>query len=250
MNKGLITKGFARTVKSYSANATIQKEMSRHLAQLIADYCLIHPTEILEIGCGTGFLTTEILHKFPYSNFTINDINSEVEESIKQIFVHAFLKPSFIFHDAETFNFTQTYNLICSSSCFQWFTNQSKFFSNIAKHITKDGLFAFSTFGPENMREIKATTTQGLEYFTIEQYQTVLVPHFATIYSHQDTITMYFPTAIDVLKHIKATGVNGAFCQHWTKGCLQEFSNNYERLKTDLGYPLTYHPIYFICKPL
>ena len=251
MIKELITRGFARTIESYPDNAIVQKQISQKLSNLVSNYKAIIPSEILEIGCGTGFLTSELLKLYPNSNWTVNDINKEVKESIDFLFQEkSFKKPTYLFEDAEKSIFPLQYDLIITSSCLQWFTDPKTFLASISKKLKNDGLLAFSTFGSQNMQEIRAITTQGLKYYSIDDYTTMLSENYEVIYCAEDTVTLCFDEPTEVLKHLKATGVNGAFRQHWTKSHLATFIANYNTLLTEQGFPLTYHPIYFICKPL
>ena len=251
MTKDSITKGFAKSINSYSNNASIQKEVSLKLAHLIAENIIIPPSQILEIGCGTGFLTSELLADFPFASFTINDINSTAEVTIRTLFNRSqSANPKFVFQDAELFDFPESYNLIASSSCFQWFDDQADFFKRISSKLKPQGLFAFSSFGPQNMEEIKASTNQGLSYYTLEQYKEILEPYFDIISFSEDVVKLNFETPYDVLKHLKATGVNGNFRQQWTRKDLETFTSNYKQFETERGFSLTYHPIYFICRAL
>lgn len=251
MLKQQITRGFARTIGTYSDNAIIQKQVSQRLCALVDDYKSAIPSHILEIGCGTGFLTSALLNLFPNSNWIINDINREVKAGIDFLFQEkSFHKPTYLFEDAETIKISQQFDLITTSSCVQWFSDPKAFFGSISKQLKKNGLLAFSTFGQENLKEIKSASGQGLNYYSVEDYREMLSANFEIIYCAEDIVTIYFDNPKDVLKHIKATGVNGAFRQHWTKGNLAEFTQKYAQAQKAEGFPLTYHPIYFICKPL
>jgi hypothetical protein len=61
-----------------------------------------------------------------------------------------------------------------------------------------------------------------------------------------DRIQLRFPTPLDVLRHLKNTGVNRSHAQFWTPGQLKRFTEQYSQFQLEDGsYPLTYHPIYF-----
>lgn len=249
MIKEQISNGFRRSLSSYPDQATIQKQVSEKLGQLIGKCLVESPNHILEIGCGTGFLTSALLNEFPYANWTVNDLNSDVKAHIDTVFsLKSERTPRYVFGDAETMDWTQNYNLIASSSCFQWFNAPETFFRNASECMTDGGFLAFSTFGPQNMQEIKSLSGQGLNYFSREDYFAMLSGRFEVISSSEEILEMYFDTPCEVLKHIKATGVNGSFRQHWTKARLAEFTKGYSKLHDEWGFPLTYHPIYFICK--
>jgi hypothetical protein len=61
---------------------------------------------------------------------------------------------------------------------------------------------------------------------------------------------MYFDSPLEVLKHIKATGVNSLHRQVWTPGRLRRFVDDYKQIFSDENdsVKLTYHPIILICK--
>lgn len=250
MVKELIIRGFARSLGTYSDSATIQRHVSEKLASLVLRYKTGLPYDILELGCGTGFLTENLLDAFPNANWTINDINSEVRESIGMLFQEkSFAKPLYVFDDAEKIPFDSNYDLIISSACIQWFSNLPLFLNEISNKLNANGLLAFSTFGSQNLTEIKMISGKGLNYYTLDDYTSFLNDKYEILYCSEDIVNLYFDDPYDVLKHIKSTGVNGAFRQHWTKSNLAEFMNDYKQFQTPKGYTLTYHPIYFICKP-
>ena len=67
MNKELIHNRFAKNLKSYDENAKIQKRMAERLMSFINNKS---PKNILEIGCGTGFLTKLIKENLDYEKLT------------------------------------------------------------------------------------------------------------------------------------------------------------------------------------
>ena len=70
------------------------------------------------------------------------------------------------------------------------------------------------------------------------------------MYSREEILHFTFPLPLDVLKHLQATGVTGLRSRKWTKGQLEDFCQRYHRqyAAQDGTVPLTYHPIYMICK--
>lgn len=240
INKKIMSERFKRSAKTYHKEALVQRRIAQHLCELVRPY-VSKPVSLLEIGCGTGFLTQEIMQHLPICSALLNDINSEMEP-----FIHHFLSEhkKFIAADAEDYPFSDNFNLIMSSSVIQWFNNIEKFIFNVYSSLTENGIIAFSTFGTKNMKEIKKVTGISLPYPDIRVY---LKPHFQILHYEEQVFRVQFETPLSVLQHLKNTGVNGVQQTSWNIKQINNFKVEYERLyKVENGVSLTYHPIYVI----
>jgi SAM-dependent methyltransferase len=91
MNKNLIHDRFAKNLKSYDENAKIQKRMAERLITFVQNK---QPKKILEIGCGTGFLTQLINKEFKFESFMAIDIVKDCEQYIKNISSNIIFTPA------------------------------------------------------------------------------------------------------------------------------------------------------------
>lgn len=248
IDKAVIASRFGKNTDSYEQNACVQKNIATHLMKLIKTYCRGDMGRILEIGCGTGFLTGYLREQWKQEELWVNDL---VESMCRKAATKCgILSSQCLVGDIETIDLPGLFSLITSSSVFQWLAHPADTFIRLASHINSEGWLAFSTFGEDNCIELKTLTGEGLNYLSIEELHDLLSPFFEIIYTEEDTHTLFFSTPSEVLRHIKNTGVN-ALPVHkiWTKGRLRDFEEDYTRLfLTDTGYPLTYHPRYLICR--
>ena len=152
--------------------------------------------------------------------------------------------------DAETLRFPAGQHLIVSCSAVQWFERPERFLSGCRELLTTGGYLAFSTFGPQNVREVASLTSETLPYRSLEELRRTLSGVYQIVYSREEILHFTFPLPLDVLKHLQATGVTGLRSRKWTKGQLEDFCQRYHRqyAAQDGTVPLTYHPIYMICK--
>ena len=234
MNKNLIHDRFAKNLKSYDENAKIQKRMAERLITFVQNK---QPKKILEIGCGTGFLTQLINKEFKFESFMAIDIVKDCEQYIKNISSNIIFTPA----DIEEFitSNNETYDLIISNASLQWVNNFEEVINTLKTFLNPNGELIFSTFGPENFREIYHITGASLEYFPVNELQR-LFPQ-ANIYT--EIHIMAFDTPKDVLKHLQLTGVNAIENTHWTKKDLTKFENGYKNLCSKRP-TLTYNPVY------
>ena len=236
MNKDLIQKRFAKNLDTYNDNAKIQKKMAERLLSFLdrKDF-----NDILEIGCGTGFLTQLVNEKFSFKTYTANDIVESCEKYVKEINPKINFIPADIEKAVE--NSDKKYDLIISNAVFQWVENLESFIKLHVSKLNDGGVLLFSTFGPENFREVNFVLGKTLPYYSTNELQEIIKGYKSVV--EQEMHVMAFKTPKDILKHIKSTGVNALEMVSWTKTDMQKFENGYNNFCS--GIPtLTYHPIY------
>ena len=236
MNKDLIQKRFAKNLDTYNDNAKIQKKMAERLLSFLErkDF-----DDILEIGCGTGFLTQLVNDSFNFNTYTANDIVESCEKYVKEINPKINFIPADIEKAVE--NSDKKYDLIISNAAFQWVENLESFIKLLISKLNEGGILLFSTFGPENFREVNFVLGKTLPYYSANELQEIVKDYKNIV--EQEMHVMAFKTPKDILKHIKSTGVNALEMVSWTKTDMQKFENGYNNFCS--GIPtLTYHPIY------
>lgn len=245
INKALLKRRFTRKLSEYNKLAVCQQHISQHLYDLWLNSDYRKDRKVLEIGCGTGFLTNLYLPTLNPSTLVLNDLCNIPA----QYFKAGNSSYTFIQGDAELIDFdTNTkFDYIVSASALQWFENIVNFFDKAYSLLNNDGVIVFSTFGKKNMKEINSITGLSLNYLEIDQLRDILSVNFEILYLNEEESVLHFDTPIDVIRHIKSTGVNSISDEpKWNKTQLKKFTANYN--KTDEKYPLTYNPIYIIAR--
>ena len=240
---------FAKSAPSYNNDAEAQQQVACRMINLLQPYLSKGVQRIIEIGCGTGFYSRLLIESFAPKQFTLNDICPEMEAYCGDILRHP--NHSFVACDAELWELPQPIDLLTSCSTFQWFFRPQVFFHKAYKALYNNGMFAFSTFGKDNLHEINSLTGLSLHYATMaELSETLSQTGFSILCAQEEKIILTFDSPKEVLLHIKRTGVNGISQQKWTKSTLQCFSERYaSNYSVDQGkISLTYHPMYFICR--
>lgn len=246
INKDKVQKGFVKSIQTYRKHAIVQEAIASRLINELLRQPVNNFKKVLEIGCGPAVLTEKFFQQFEANVYYANDIVEEYSDILSSI------RPDikFLSGDIESIDLPSSLDLIISSSTFQWFNNLDEFLSKIHQVLKPEGLLVFSTFGPDNYREIREVNNKGLNYLSFGKHEKLLSDKFEIIWSDKETITRFFATPLSVLFHMKQTGVNGISGKAWTKSDLKKFEEDYQDLfGTDLGVPLTYQPLYFIAKP-
>ncbi|MCM1264615.1 MAG: malonyl-ACP O-methyltransferase BioC [Candidatus Gastranaerophilales bacterium] len=234
MIKELIKQRFSKSLNTYQDSAIVQKQMAEKISENLSGLTF---ENILELGCGTGFVTKRIAANCKFSSYDAVDIVNGCESYIKQISN----KINFINTDIEEYSTEKKYNLIISNASLQWLEDFESFVKKIKNNLADNGLFVFTLFGKENFKELKTITGKSLRYYSNEELAEIFNEFNLKI--SEDIITLNFQTPKDVLYHIKNTGVNSINQEHWTKSDLKQFEDDYLKLNNG-KITLTYHPIY------
>ena len=276
MNKRLIAERFSKAITTYPKEANVQRQIADKMIRLLAKHISSPCSKVIEFGCGTGIYSRMLLQTLHPEELLLNDLCPDMKYCCEDLLEKK--QVSFLPGDAETVSFPTESTLITSCSALQWFESPENFFERCNTLLNNQGYFAFSTFGKENMKEIRELTGNGLPYRSREELEVALSPHFDILYSEEELIPLSFEDPIKVLYHLKQTGVNGLstqssptgkqendLCssdnnsknnfknnlpqQQWTRRDLQLFCERYmQEFTQGTSVSLTYHPIYIIAK--
>ncbi len=243
IDKSLVRERFRQSLDTYDESAVVQAKMAQKLSELIE----VHRSPIvgraLEIGAGSGMLSKHLPHA-QIEQMWVNDLVDESMPVIEQI------RPGFspLSGDIEQLELPEDLDLILSGSTFQWLSDPKAFFHKLHDHLVPRGLLCFSTFGPDNCREVRELSGQGLPYMTLEEHLELLAD-FDCLHAEQIHYPMYFDNARKVLGHLKRTGVNGLQKRPWSITKVIKFQRQYDQqFRDEKGVRLTYHGMFFVLK--
>ena len=245
VDKALVAQRFAKAGQSYVEHAVVQKQISAQLFEYLKSYCPKTFDSVLEIGCGSGNLTHLFQTHFQFDQLFLNDLYEDVDQHFSTIQNIAWL-----IGDIEQLELPSELDAVISSSALQWMTDLPALLQRIHDALKPNAYFGFSTFGSDNLTEIKQLTGQGLNYISLEFLKRQLEQqNFEVLFIEQEVKQIYFDHPKSVLQHLKATGVTATAKSHrWTKQSLQQFYSDYQQFYDEQGFRLTYHPIYVIAR--
>ena len=235
MQKSLIKKRFSKSLTTYCDNAVVQRKMAKELVSMLEKK---NYENILELGCGTGFVTAELVNGVKFEHYDAVDMVLECESYLKKISPQV----NFICCDIEDFYPDKTYDLIISNASLQWVGELSEFMEKIKPVLKSGGSFVFTLFGEDNFKEMAQFVTNPLKYYSVSELKEMFHDYKIDIIM-ETTEILEFETPKDVLKHIKNTGVNALSDTRWTKSDLINFEEKYP-INANGKYSLTYQPIY------
>lgn len=257
IDKTLVQQRFTRAIAHYDQQATPQRAIVERMITLLDQHVPQLPSgAIYEIGCGTGLLTQQLHERYGDTHPIIaNDLCPEVELPLRS---KVGATPIFIAGDAEAIPWPQECALIAAASSIQWWQRPLDFFAKARRSLLNNGekegngYILFGTYGVDNLIELRSITGIGLNYnsSTALRLEIESTPLRLLTFEEQ-YITLRFESLLELLRHIKQTGVNALITQErlFTPSILQEMEAAYHRhyALPDGTLPLTYHAIIGLC---
>lgn len=265
IDKKKLERRFSRNAKTYDDYAVVQKEMSRKLISIVKTES---PKRILEIGCGTGFLTSLIADTYPEAKIIALDLAPGMIEVAKTRLSESNLDQNIEFKcaDAEADFPEGPFDLIISNATFQWFNHPDQMAVKILGNLSRNGQCLFSTFGSQTFielgqafrmasyelelpEEVKASQNFLTAYEWVMRLEAAKSETGvrAAVTSYENMLPEYFPDCMAFFKSVKKIGANNANSSrsNTSPKFMQMVTDIYEReFMTDKGICATYHALY------
>ncbi len=255
VDKSHVASSFGKALATYAEAAQPQTIVAKELWALLEGCKINRPARgrMLEIGCGSGLLTDIYVPELPGWDIELWDI-AETREDLRQNY-------RFMCCDAETEvrNLeAESFDLIISSSCLQWFNSPARFIEEASKALKPGGVLAVALYGDQTYREIASLTGRTLAYPSMQALvKAAERSGLEIMHSSEEVLPVEFDSPREMLRHIKLTGVSAVSSRSGSDiesaalnvSGLRLLKYLAENLEADGGKcKLTYHPIYLIAR--
>lgn len=234
--KQQIKQQFNQSAKSYDKHCFVQNQIGEILLNMLGDDRKF--THIVDFACGTGESTLRLIKRLSYDSCWAIDFSEEliaVAREKLRLKSHVNL----IVADYETRVFAeQSVDLIFCNMGMQWSSDISKTLSLWKKYLNANGAILFSLPLDHNFPEIKQAYKPNFLSHSDIMYD--ITENNLTLIHHKSIIIpVSFTKPYDILKYLKATGVNAGSGYKKTKG-LKKLVFNDIFIRTDIKQ-ITYH---------
>jgi malonyl-CoA O-methyltransferase len=121
-DKQKIAQSFGQAAVTYHRNASLQQDCAVQLLEILAEWSPELPLgTVLEVGCGTGFLTQGLSDRFPHHPLQVTDLSADMLQFCQAHLQLESRRAPVSFQQMDGENITGTYALIVASFVIQWF---------------------------------------------------------------------------------------------------------------------------------
>lgn len=247
--------GFDRAAKTYDEAALIQREIGDRLVERL-DYVRLEPKRILDLGCGTGKISQHLLSRYPRAEVVGVDLALSMVQTTQQK-ADQQANLSGVCADVQSLPFqAEVAELLISNLMLQWCNDLVAVFQECLRVLRPEGLFTFTTFGPDTLYELRHSWGQVDGYTHTSRFvdmhdvgDALLAAGFRDPVMDRDVITVTYPAVSGLLQDLKAIGANNATLGRnrglTGKQRLQAFYQAYEHYRlADGTYPASYEVIF------
>ncbi|HHC74246.1 MAG TPA: malonyl-[acyl-carrier protein] O-methyltransferase BioC, partial [Thiothrix sp.] len=216
LDKAQLRRHFDRAAKQYDAAAVLQREVGQRLYERL-DYINIQPERVLDLGCGTGFLTQKLLKQYPKAQLIALDIAVNMLK-ITQKQGGWFRKPKVICADAEQLPLKDaSVDVIVSNLMLQWCNDLPNSFAEMRRVLKPNGMVLFSSFGTDTLKELRESWQRVDQYAHSSTFadmhdvgDALMQAGFAQPVMDMDMITMTYHSVRELMQDLKQIGANNA----------------------------------------
>lgn len=256
-----VRRNFARAAAGYAETAFLAREVDRRMLERL-DYVRIAPQRILDLGCSTGASLTALRERYRDArllgaDFTLPMLQSARRGTTFLARLMPFLKPqsaAFVAADAERLPLRHgSLGLVWSNLLLHWLDEPRPAFREVHRTLETGGLFMFSTFGPDTLRELSAAFADGdahTQRFTdMHDLGDMLVEcGFADPVMDMEVLTLTYAGVDDLVKDLRAAGESCAMAGRRKglagRGVWERVRAAYARLAQDGRLPATFEVVY------
>ncbi|CAM3275013.1 malonyl-CoA O-methyltransferase [Paracoccus aminovorans] len=215
-----IAQSFARGMPSYDRAATAQRRIAKALFDACRRLAPEPPRRVFEAGYGSGHLTRHLAGLRP-ERLWLNDLVAPPLPGVRATYLPG---------DIARARLPQALDLVASASMIQWVARPAEVLDRLCAAVAPGGVLALSGYAPDHFPELRALGSRAGAPSCLDgaAIAALLPPGWRPLGCGEWRIALHFPDALAVLRHLRATGVNGRAGQFRSRGALQDFLARYE----------------------
>jgi malonyl-CoA O-methyltransferase len=254
LDRGRVRASFDRASASYESAAGLQARVAAELLERLAVFAF-EPRVVLDLGAGTGRVTRELKRRYRRALVIALDLAPGMLREARR---HQQLWRRFerVCADALRLPLADgSVDIVFSSLMLQWCQPLDTALAECRRVLKPDGFFAFSTFGPDTLHELRGAWASADGYNHVNHFVDVHEVGDALVRAglmepvlDVDRLEVAYPDTLSLMRDLKAIGAHNVTAGRpralMGRARLKRMQDAYEAFRRDDRLPATYEVIY------
>jgi malonyl-CoA O-methyltransferase len=248
-----IQQGFGKSAKSYDRFSSLHRKIADKLLVQVANGP--KPSALLDVGCGTGYLTVKAKEHFPQSKIIGLDFAQEMLKMAAR--KHGDI--AWVAADGHNLPFVDgSFDILISNLAYQWLGDLSRAFTEARRVLSSNGVLVSTLFGyhtcQELFRSLDEAKKGGLQFIRLPDQSQVrealVISGFKNPKIDSEQIKIEFNGMQELMAWLKSIGANNLPREGYMgKEAFERAAAIYrERFATHNGVAATFEVIRFYAK--
>jgi malonyl-CoA O-methyltransferase len=254
LDRPSIRESFDRASGQYDAAAVLQARVADELLERLA-FFKFQPQVVVDLGSGTGRGTEQLKNRYRRALVVALDMAPGMLREARRR-LRLFRRFERVCADAMRLPFADSsIDVVYSSLMLQWCDPLDIAFSEIRRVLKPEGFFAFSTFGPDTLKELRAAWADVDEYNHVNQFVDMhdvgealgragLIEPVLDV----DRIQLTYADTLSLMRDLKTIGAHNVTAGRpralMGRSRLTRLQAAYEKFRQDGRLPATYEVVY------
>lgn len=261
VDKARVRAAFDRSAPDYDRVAVLQHEVGRRLLERL-ELIRLEPSLVLDVGAGTGRLSTAIGRRYPAARVISLDLSARMLQLARDragLFRRLRGRCGFVCADAENLPCADaSMDLVISNLALQWCNDTDRVLAEFRRVLRPGGLLMFTTFGPDTLRELRASWSGIDGRIHVNRFvdmhdlgDALLRVGLGEPVMDREDFTLTYPDMAGLMRDLKALGAHNS--THGRprgltgRGRFARVAESYERFRDNGRLPATYEVVYGHC---
>ncbi len=217
LDKRRVAASFDRAARSYDQHDFLQREVALRALERL-DYVALQPSNILDIGSGTGSCARALASRYKRAQVVQCDLALGMLNEARRHERRFFSRQRFVVGDVEQLPFGDgMFQLAFSSLALQWCQDLRAAFSEARRCLALGGLFMFTTLGPDTLRELRKAWAHISSTPHVNQFldmhdigDTLVAAGFGDPVMETEYLTVPYEDIMTLMRDLKGIGASNS----------------------------------------
>jgi malonyl-CoA O-methyltransferase len=249
-----LRRAFDRASKTYAVAAVVQAELRARLLERL-DLVKLSPERVLDLGAASGQSTRLLKQRYPQAQVLGIDLSQAMlrEARREQTFFKRFDRAAMDAHALALKD--ASVDLVFSNLMLAWCNHPDQVFREAGRVLKPDGLFMFTSLGPDTLREVRERFRQVDERTHVHRFidmhdlgDALMRTGFLEPVMDTERLTVTYPSASALFREIKSSGsTNVSYGRRpglLGRKAMQDVQTGLESKRTEAGFSVTLEVVY------